>query len=110
PSRTDAAGWCHYAEQPQHEHDHQTLRSVVRNTRLLACVQPLDALMITTELIRPVTRRIVFVGLLGIAMIAMAACFAVSTSSRQPAPNQTACDPNNTNCQTTSSGYWGFIF
>jgi hypothetical protein len=83
---------------------------MVRNAGLVAWVQPLDAPMITQGLNTTMPRKIVFVALLGVAMIAMAACFAVSTSSRQPGPNQTACDANNTNCQTTSSGYWGFIF
>jgi hypothetical protein len=54
-------------------------------------------------------RKIVFAALLGFAMLAMAACFSVSTSSRQPGSSQNACDPNSTNCQTTTGSYWGFI-
>ena len=48
---------------------------MVRNAGLVAWVQPLDAPMITQGLNATMPRKIVFVALLGVAMIAMAACF-----------------------------------
>ena len=55
-------------------------------------------------------RKIVFVALLGFTMLGMTGCFYESSSSTQPGSNQTVCDADNQNCQSTTRGYWGFVF
>ena len=76
----------------------------------LPWVHPLDAPMIAQGPYMTTLKKIVFVALLGFAMLGITGCFYESSSSNQPGSNQTACDANNKNCQSTTKSYWGFVF
>jgi hypothetical protein len=54
-------------------------------------------------------KKIVLVALLGFAMLGVTGCFYESSSSNQPGSNQTACDANNQNCQSTAKSSSWFV-